>query len=97
MYFQFEDWESIWKLEFKWNYWLNIAITPSLFLCVFLISSLRRIASHVFPVTIAMLWGSRGLQENAGKVSTVWEVQIALTLLWVISTEGHAQKVIRTL
>lgn len=45
------------------------------------ISSLRRIASHVSLVTTVMLWGSQRPQENAGKVSSVWRVQIVLTLL----------------
>lgn len=50
-------------------------------LSVCFIPPLRRIASHVSLVTIVMLQGFWSLQGNAGKVSSVWGVQIALTLL----------------
>lgn len=45
------------------------------------VSSLRKSASHVSLVTTVMLRDSQGLQDHAGKVSSVWRVLIALTLL----------------
>lgn len=79
---------------FSFSYNLSTPLPFSLF--VLFISHLRRIASHVSLVTIVMLWGSQHLQENAGKVSSVWREQIVLTPLWETVREDRAQKVIRS-
>lgn len=58
-----------------------------------LVFSLRKSASHVSPVTTVMLRDSQRLQDHAGKVSSVWRVAIALTLLGETAEVDRVQKV----
>jgi len=83
---------------FSFSNSLSVFVSPSSSLSLLSLSfTLRRIASHVSLVIIAMLWGSLCLQENAGQVSSAWGVQIVLTLFWETAMEDRAQKVIRLL
>lgn len=63
------------------------------FLFVPFISTFRRIASRVSLVTTVMPQGSRRLQGNAGKGSSVWKVQTILTPLLETAAVDRVQKV----
>lgn len=58
-----------------------------------LLSPLRKSASHVSLVTTVMLRDWQCLRGNAGKVSSVWRVPIAPTLLWETAEVDRVQKV----
>lgn len=64
---------------YSYSFPFSPPLTPLCFML--LVSSLRESASHVSLVTTVMLRDSQCLQDNAGKVSSVWRVPIALTLL----------------